>query len=271
MNRDEFAELAAGHALRALSDADEQRFQQELAAHPEWSDQVDADEETVAALAEALTPVAPPPVVRDRLLAAISGESADVMPVTTERAVPTDAPATAGGTGSAEAGPAATVPIGPEDDAVRGRWSRRLFALTASFVLLVGLGVGAAIVIPQLLQPQAVSALEQIRSADDAEQASIELPSGGEATAHWSEALGSVVLVASGLEDLDEKKTYELWFVRGDAPVAAGTFRPEGGDATALLEGRMRDGDVIAVTVEPAGGSPTGKPTSDPIIVIPTA
>jgi anti-sigma-K factor RskA len=33
----------------------------------------------------------------------------------------------------------------------------------------------------------------------------------------------------------------------------------------------MHEGDVIAVTVEPAGGSPTGQPTSDPIIAIPTA
>ncbi|MFD5213091.1 anti-sigma factor domain-containing protein [Microbacterium sp. NPDC058345] len=280
MNRDEFAELAAGHALRALSDADEQRFQHALSAHPEWSDQMAADEETAAALSEALTPVAPPPAVRDRLLAAIAGEAADATPAATDRAATdpaatdraaSDGPATLPTSESGDAAPAAALPRGPVDDAARGHWSRRFFALAASFVLLVGLGVGAAIVIPQLLQPEAVSALERIRSADDAEQASIELPAGGEATAHWSETLGSVVLVADGLDDLDEKKTYELWFVRGDAPVAAGTFRPEGGDATALLEGRMRAGDVIAVTVEPAGGSPTGMPTSDPIIVIPTA
>ena len=31
-----------------------------------------------------------------------------------------------------------------------------------------------------------------------------------------------------------------------------------------LLEGTMEPGDVIAVTVEPQGGSPTGEPTSEP-------
>jgi len=33
----------------------------------------------------------------------------------------------------------------------------------------------------------------------------------------------------------------------------------------------MQAGDVIAVTVEPAGGSPNGLPSTDPIVVIPTA
>jgi anti-sigma-K factor RskA len=33
----------------------------------------------------------------------------------------------------------------------------------------------------------------------------------------------------------------------------------------------MEPGDVIAVTVEPQGGSPTGEPSSDPIVEIPTA
>jgi anti-sigma-K factor RskA len=59
--------------------------------------------------------------------------------------------------------------------------------------------------------------------------------------------------------------------VRGDAPVSAGVFDVDGGDATALLDGDMQAGDAIAVTVEQAGGSPTGQPTTDPVIVIPTA
>jgi anti-sigma-K factor RskA len=33
----------------------------------------------------------------------------------------------------------------------------------------------------------------------------------------------------------------------------------------------MSPGDIIAVTVEPAGGSPTGEPSGDPILAIPTA
>ena len=66
-------------------------------------------------------------------------------------------------------------------------------------------------------------------------------------------------------------QAYELWFVRGDAPVSAGVFEADDETTTALLDGEMQPGDAIAVTVEQAGGSPSGAPTTDPIIVIPTA
>ena len=108
-------------------------------------------------------------------------------------------------------------------------------------------------------------------TAADAEQASVPLGSGGTATAHWSERLGAAVLVTSGLADPGSSKTYELWFVRGAEPVPAGVFDPDDGNATALLQGDLRPGDVIAVTVEQEGGSPSGAPTTDPVIVIPTA
>ena len=80
------------------------------------------------------------------------------------------------------------------------------------------------------------------------------------------------VVVTDGLSALPTDKSFELWFVRGDAPISAGTFEVGAdGRATALLQGDMQAGDVIAVTVEPAGGSPNGLPSTDPIVVIPTA
>ncbi|MGG1909181.1 anti-sigma factor [Microbacterium sp. NRRL B-14842] len=57
--------------------------------------------------------------------------------------------------------------------------------------------------------------------------------------------------------------------MRGEDPIAAGVFDVDGGEATALLEGEMQAGDAIAVTVEQEGGSPSGLPTTDPVIVIP--
>ena len=78
------------------------------------------------------------------------------------------------------------------------------------------------------------------------------------------------MLVADGLEALDAEQTYELWFVRGTTPVSAGTFTPSDGEAVALLRGEMHAGDVVAVTVERSGGSPTGLPTSDPVLAIAT-
>ncbi|MEJ6553980.1 hypothetical protein B4U78_004960 [Microbacterium esteraromaticum] len=259
MNEQEFAELAAAHALGALSEADERRFADALAEHPQWQAIADDDHDTVANLADGLVPVAPPPALRADLLRRITtlpqGES--IAP--------------------AESAPAAGPDAGDHERAAAGStssgapWRRRMFVLAASLALLVGVGVATTTVVSQLQRPASVVALDEIRSAPDAEQAKVELASGATATAHWSGEVGKAVLVASGLDDLDADKSYELWFVRGDKPIAAGVFDSDDGEATALLDVPMHAGDVIAVTVEQAGGSPSGSPTTDPIIVIPTA
>ncbi len=256
MNEQEFAELAAGRALHSLTDAEEQRFADALAEHPEWAAVADADAETAAVLAEGLVEVAPPSALRAALLATIAS-------VPQESVVTADAPSDEGSVRD-DAVDAAASPA-------RRRPLRILFALAACLVLLVGLGVGATVLASQLARPASVVALDEIEGAPDAQQATVELASGATATAHWSASLGSAVLVATGLEQLDADKTYELWYVRDDAPVSAGVFAAETGTTTALLSGDMRPGDVIALTIEGAGGSPTGAPTTDPIVVIPTA
>ena len=87
---------------------------------------------------------------------------------------------------------------------------------------------------------------------------------------HWSEDLGKVVLVSNGLPTIADDESFELWYVRDGVPISAGTF-DDSAEATVLLEGTMAPGDVIAVTVEQQGGSPSGEPTTDPIVAIPTA
>lgn len=258
MNEQEFAELAAGHALNALSPDDEQIFQRELAVHPEWTALVESDAATVATLADGVADVPPPLAIRAALLARISAPPVpDGMP-------DLDAPLIA----------AADAP--PTTDAVqtieRKSWTRGLFALAASLVLLVALGFGAVSLSEMLNTPADVVALEQIEAAPDAQTATAALVDGGEATVHWSESVGKVVLVSDGLPSIADDEAFELWFIRGDeAPIAAGTFTAEDAEATALLDGTMQPGDTIAVTIEDAGGSPSGVPTTDPIVAIPTA
>ncbi|GAA4480010.1 anti-sigma factor [Microbacterium panaciterrae] len=252
MNESEFAELAAGHSLGALSAADEQRFRAALAQRPDWTGIVDDDADTAALLAESVPDVTPPAGIRDTLLARIATTAQDpdiAGAATTEDASVGGAP----GKGS------------------NRRPRRWMFGLAAGLVLILGLGAGASVVIPQLLRPAAVVALDRIENAPDAAEKTVTLPEGGRATAHWSASMGAAVLVADGLGPLDAARTYELWFVRGATPVSAGLFEAAKGTTTAQLNGVMRAGDAIAVTVEPAGGSPTGKPTSEPIIIIPTA
>lgn len=256
MNANEFAELSAGYALGALSPADERAYLDALAAHPQWQTGADADVATSALMAGAVADVAPPAHLRDSILAKVAAS-----PVAS--AAP-DAPAPAMETVTATASEASTRP--------NRRLGRLVFALAACLVLLAGVGIGAVSLSNWLNRPAAVVALEQIEGAADARTASVELADGGVATAHWAPSVGQAVIVTDGIGSIPADKSFELWFVRGDAPISAGTFEVgDGGRATALLQGEMQAGDVIAVTIEPAGGSPNGLPSTDPIVVIPTA
>ena len=109
------------------------------------------------------------------------------------------------------------------------------------------------------------------RPAPDATSATVEVTGGGTATAHWAPSIGEVVLVADGLPSIPADDVFELWWVRGDGAVSAGTFEAGAdGASTVLLDGEWQSDDVIAVTVEPEGGAPDGVPTTEPIVAIPT-
>ena len=66
-------------------------------------------------------------------------------------------------------------------------------------------------------------------------------------------------------------KSYELWALpRGGAPVSLGLLPAAGSAERALSEAQrsaLRAADKVAVSVEPAGGSPTGSPTG-PIVIV---
>ncbi|WP_226531525.1 anti-sigma factor [Microbacterium paraoxydans] len=264
MNEKDFAELAAGAALHSLSADDERRYLAALAEHPEWENTVDEDAATAASLAGPVEPVTAPAHIRSALLAQIADLPQDGGTPTASNVASTTTDDTAASQDAAIASGAAQKPK-PR------RWTRSVFALAACLAVLVGVGIGAVALNQQLNPPASVVALQEIEAAGDAEQATVALDDGGSATAHWSASVGKAVLVADGIPTPAEGETYELWFVRGDAPVSAGVFDVDDGDATALLAGEMQAGDAIAVTVEQAGGSPTGQPTTDPVIVIPTA
>lgn len=268
MNEKEFAELAAGAALHALSPAEERLFRSTLEEHPEWQGIVAQDAETAGLISAASAPAAPPASIRSALLAQIattpqSGPQTDDAPTPPALGEDSAAATAVAGAGGAGGAGAAEHP--------RRHWTRSIFALAACLVLLVGLGIGAAALNGYLSRPASVVALEQIQAAEDAEQATVELEGGGTATAHWSAELGTAVLVTDGIAAPSSGEDYELWFVRGETPVSAGILPVDDGEGAAVLAGDMHEGDVIAVTVEEAGGSPTGKPTTDPVIAIPTA
>ncbi len=71
-----------------------------------------------------------------------------------------------------------------------------------------------------------------------------------------------VNIAALGRQTIDSSHSYELWAIAGGAPRPLGLLSPglPGGqafEATAVPP----TGGVLAISLEPAGGSPTGKPT----------
>jgi anti-sigma-K factor RskA len=76
---------------------------------------------------------------------------------------------------------------------------------------------------------------------------------------------GSAALVLYRLGSAPSGKTYEAWVIRGRrAPVPAALFRG-GGTTFVPINAKVRKGSVVAVTVEPAGGSDA--PTTKPFVV----
>lgn len=281
MDEQEFAELAAGYVVGALSPDDRRAFDDARAAHPEWERWISADAATAAALAEAVTEEAPPLTLRSALLSRIATtpqlpalevpDPAAADPLAAPVELP-PLPAVSAAEASALP-PADPAPTTTTMQAIsRRNWTRGLLTLAASLVILVVLGFGAATLNEYVNRSPEVAALQQIEAAPDAESATFDLEEGGTATAHWSASVGKAVLVSEGLPTIAEDESFELWFVREDGePVPAGVFEAPGGASTDLLQGTMEAGDTIAVTIEPQGGSPDGTPSSEPIIAIPTA
>lgn len=83
--------------------------------------------------------------------------------------------------------------------------------------------------------------------------------------ASWDPMSRQLVLAVAGKISADPAHSHELWIIPADGrPRSIGTM-PEGkqmhmrlADALASL---LQQGSTIAITVEPRGGSPTGKPT----------
>lgn len=82
------------------------------------------------------------------------------------------------------------------------------------------------------------------------------------ASAFYSPKMGRLLLMASNLEPLPEKKAYELWLLpaKGGAPMPCGMFWPDAkGDA--MMDHPLSEAGIeakgFAITIEPESGSET--------------
>ena len=76
---------------------------------------------------------------------------------------------------------------------------------------------------------------------------------------------GLITMEAAGLEPLASDQTYQVWGIEAGQPESLGFLAPAGdGEALGALRADLSSVDTLAVTIEPAGGSP--QPTTTPIL-----
>lgn len=223
-------DLSAGYALDAL-DADERTaFEAHLAGCERCRRDVDSFLEVGAALAVGAAGPAPPPELRERIVAGVRAERQNVVPLAARRS---------------RVAPA--------------------FGAIAAVAAVVALGVGLYAVSLSGDLDDTRSALERERAiaavlADPAATRELDGASGRLVVGDDSRA----VLVVDGLPPAPEGKTYQVWVVQGGAPVSGGLFASEGGAVTVAVSEPVAAGAVVAVTVEDAAGAEA--PTSDPVV-----
>lgn len=277
-------DLAPAYALDALDEFDRARFERALASSPELQAEVDSFRAIASGLGDAVEPIAPPPSLKaslfDRLDSAPQEQRADAGRADAAPAtISPDAPA-------AREAPA---PVAPEHDAPQAgptangaapapvadlgeRRSRRRLAIALSSAAAAVLLIGGVVVGANWFGPNGWGAereMNTIAAASDAQQITTDVPGGGEVTLVTSAELRRSAVVVDGLAQLDEAKTYELWYIDESGPVSAGTFDvPRDGETWRVLEGDFAPGVAVGITVEPAGGSE--QPTTEPVAVIQT-
>jgi anti-sigma-K factor RskA len=225
--------LTGAYAVDALDDLERARFERHLADCADCQAEVQSLREATALLAEH-TAVAPPPALRDRVLA----EIATVRPL-----------------------PPVVPPTAAEDATARRRLSW-LPLLVAASVFAV-LGVGLALWQPWSSAPPTLSAAERVLQAADAQSVSLTFDDGSQATLVRSVSEGRAVIKTSKMAPAPAGKVYELWLQHPDGRLTPAGLMPAKADQTVLLEGDASQVIGAGISVEPAGGSP--QPTSDPI------
>jgi anti-sigma-K factor RskA len=231
VDHEHIEELIAAQALGGLEPAEADSLARERAEHgadcPECR-RLESDYGEVAGrLAFALDPVPLPEGAEDRLMAAALGPA-------TERA---------------------------EERPSRGRG---LIAAVAAVLLLAVGGLGGYLLASG---PDAEADLAAFLAQPDTRVVHFTGTEAGSLAVAYQPGRARSFLVGSGLPDAPGGRTYQLWLIEEGQPVSGGTFEPEDGSLIALLPANPSGSELMAITIEPRGGSPG--PTSDIIYQAP--
>jgi anti-sigma-K factor RskA len=214
-DHDEIAGMIAAYALDALDDADERRVAAHIDSCPSCAEAYREASVTVGLLARSAEPVAPPPALRGRLLAAIAAEPVDELAARRARPRRIRGWRTAAAVAGVAAVAASALAVAQQRTIDDLRADRATVAAAGPVAVLVGTG-GKGVLISRLAAA----------------------PGG---------------------------KTYQFW------AIPPGSTTPESlgivsGDGVLRLARTLPAGTTVAVTIEPAGGSPA--PTTTPFATI---
>ena len=223
--------LMAPYALDAL-DADERsRFEAHLDHCVDCQVEMAGFMATAVRLGDAVGH-APPPALRDRLLAEIS-TTVQERPIVTALA---------------------------ERRGIRRALPR--LAMAAAF-LIGAVGVGGYVTEHQNAEDANDKnvAMSTVLGADDVATESKNFES-GTIKLYSSPSVDSAVIIAKGLPDPGQGKVYQVWMVDDAGTTSQGTFSTSG---EMVMQG-VAGSDHVALTIEPAGGSK--QPSNAPIAII---
>jgi len=232
--------LAGAYAMDAVSAPDRERFERHLAGCPECAREIASLREATAVLGTAAAEPLPTGL-KERVMAAAA---------MTRQQPPAD-----------EAQPK------PNARGVKLRslaWPGRLAlaagAAIAAAVLAVAVvfGVSNGSMQQQLSRAQASSQqIAAVLTAQDAVMTSGPVSGGGTATIVMSHARHALVFTAQGLRALPASRGYELWLIgpAGTRPVGMLPAGHHGMTGPVIASG-LRQGDHLALTAGPAGGTP---------------
>jgi hypothetical protein len=243
--RDDLHALSGTYVVDAIDDEMERdRFERHMKRCQQCSNEVMGLTETATRLAFFAS--RPPPVLmRDRVLTAVS-QTRQLPPIVDKRA--DDRP--------------------KRSSPWRRLWTGTPYVLAmASVVALIVILVGQANTDHQLNQAKArIAALDSVLSAPDSRAKTKTVSAGTRATVVYSLRRHALVFTSHGLRPLPSGKVYQLWLI-GKRIRSAGllTELPSDTSQPVLAQGLL-PGDVVGLTVEPAGG--TKQPTMNPFLVI---
>jgi anti-sigma-K factor RskA len=251
MNHERFENLKDAYVLGALPEEERLSFEDYLAAHPERQAEIDELGAVAGLLAFSPQEQEPSPELRSRVMEVVEAEA--------------------------------------EPRRVRGRstfakvgdyLSVRSLALGAAALLVIGLLSWNVLLQSQVevlqgrvqdAQGRVQDLQAQVENARDQRQQSPTVELEGSWADQGANAKvvsiqeNQVILVARNMPSVPEDQTCQIWVINDDVPKPSGLFQPDRNITAAPITNSITNADVIAVTVEPAGGSK--KPTSDPVLL----